>query len=180
MSLNNLNLGVSNIKTSRNLVFNYKKKKSFFKRKNPTNKFIQKRYIIKKLVNLLTKKGKKIKAYRILLKTFIRLRIITQKSPIFLILFCIRSLKHYVKVVKVRKAGKIYEVPVPLNKKKQLFLILTWIIKSAKVKNNLNFVKSFSLEILDIFYKRGLSIKYKKDFIKKAYENRAITHFRWF
>ena len=55
-----------------------------------------------------------------------------------------------------------------------------WIIKSAKTKNNVNFVKSLSSEIINIYYKRGISLKYKKEFIKKAYDNRSITHFRWF
>ena len=56
-----------------------------------------------------------------------------------------------------------------------------WIIKSVKTNNNSNFIKAFSSEIINIYYKkRGFSLKYKKEFIKKAYENRAITHFRWF
>lgn len=150
------------------------------KRKKLRLTLVQKRYIFKKFINLLNKRGKKIKSYRILLKTFVRIRLITKKSPLFLILHCIKKLKPYVKVVKIRKAGKIYEVPVPLNKKKQLFLVLMWIIKSAKTKNNVNFVKSLSSEIINIYYKRGISLKYKKEFIKKAYDNRSITHFRWF
>jgi len=154
------------------------KKQLRFKHKNLRLKLIQKRYILNKLVNLFNKKGKKVKAYHILLNIFLRIRIITKKSPFFFILTAIKKLKPYVKVVKIRKAGKIYEVPVPLNKKKQLFLIFKWIILSIKNKNN--FIKAFSSEILDIYFKKGNSLKFKKDFIKKAYDNRAITHYRWY
>ena len=156
----------------------YLKIKLRSKEKKLRLQLIQKRYILNKLINLLNKKGKKTKAFRILFQTFLRIRLITKKSPLFLILTAIKKLKPYVKVIKVRKAGKIYEVPIPLNKKKQLFLVLTWIIKT--IQNDNNFIKSFSSEIINIFYKKGNSLKYKKEFIKKAYDNRAITHFRWF
>lgn len=184
----NIILNSNKVKNFRKIAL--KKKKTLYKRKKYLKiklrskekklrlQLIQKRYILNKLINLLNKKGKKTKAFRILFQTFLRIRLITKKSPLFLILTAIKKLKPYVKVIKVRKAGKIYEVPIPLNKKKQLFLVLTWIIKT--IQNDNNFIKSFSSEIINIFYKKGNSLKYKKEFIKKAYDNRAITHFRWF
>ena len=54
------------------------------KRKKLRLTLVQKRYIFKKFINLLNKRGKKIKSYRILLKTFVRIRLITKKSPLFL------------------------------------------------------------------------------------------------
>ena len=116
------------------------------------------------------------------MKTFLIIRLITKISPFSLVLFCIKKLKPYVKVVQVRKAGKVYEVPVPLNKKKQLFLVLVLIIKSAKMNNSSNFIKAFSSEMINLACSKdgGFSLSYKKEFIKKAYSNRAITHFRWY
>ena len=140
----------------------------------------KKRFIFKKLVNFLNKCGKKVKAYNLVLNILILLKLSTKKSPFFLIFLCIKKLKPYVKVVKVRKAGKVYEVPVPLNKKKQLFFILQWLLKSSNNRSGYSFEKKFVLEIIDTCYEKGNALIYKKEFIKKAYQNRAITHFRWF
>lgn len=80
------------------------------------------RYILRKLINLLIKKGKKIKAYNFLLHVFFKLKIITNISPFLLILTGLKYLKPLVDLIKIRKAGKIYEVPVPFKKTKQLYI----------------------------------------------------------
>ncbi len=88
-------------------------------------------------------------------------------------------MKPYVNIMKVRKAGKVYEVPVPFKKKKQLFIILKWLLNTLKKNNKRGFLNAFVSEIINLFLKRGSSFKYKTDLIKKVYANRAITHFRW-
>jgi ribosomal protein S7 len=140
---------------------------------------ITRRLIIKKILNLIIKKGKKNKAFKILVNILLKIKIITKKSPYLILLSGIKNLKPYVEITKVRKAGKIYEVPVPLTKKKQLFLVLHWMLSAAKLKNKSNFSKALISEIFDNFFKKGVSIKTKENLVKKIYINRAITHFRW-
>jgi small subunit ribosomal protein S7 len=189
---NNLFLTDNLIKKSRKLAQEKKrnkwrlKKKLRFKNKASRLKLRKivkkKRFLFNKLVNLLNKKGKKTKAHRMVLNILITIRFLTGYSPFFIIYWFIKELKPYVKSIKVRKAGKVYEVPIPLTKKKQLFLVLTWLINSVKVKNNLNLVKSFISELLYGCFNdsKSKSLKYKNESDKKAYINRAIHHFRWY
>ena len=49
--------------------------------------------IINKLINTITRKGKKTKAYNIILKILMNIRIITSKSSLFVILKSFKNLR---------------------------------------------------------------------------------------
>lgn len=134
--------------------------------------------IVNKLINTITRKGKKTKAYNIILKTLINIRVITSKSSLFVILKSFKNLKSYVELIKIRKAGKVYDVPVPLKKKKQLFLIINAILLTVNNARVGGFEKSLTLELLSLFFKKGISLKGKDNLSKKIYLNRAVTHYR--
>ena len=134
--------------------------------------------IINKLINTITRKGKKTKAYNIILKILMNIRIITSKSSLFVILKSFKNLKSYVELIKIRKAGKVYDVPVPLKKKKQLFLIINSILLTVNNSKVNGFEKSLTLELLSLFFKKSISLKSKDNLSKKIYLNRAVTHYR--
>ena len=134
--------------------------------------------IINKLINTITRKGKKTKAYNIILKILMNIRIITSKSSLFVILKSFKNLKSYVELIKIRKAGKVYDVPVPLKKKKQLFLIINSILSIVNNSKVNDFEKSLTLELLSLFFKKSTSLKNKGNLSKKIYLNRAVTHYR--
>jgi small subunit ribosomal protein S7 len=134
--------------------------------------------IVNKLINTITRKGKKTKAYNIILKTLINIRVITGKSSLFVILKSFKNLKSYVELIKIRKAGKVYDVPVPLKKKKQLFLIINSILLTVNNSKVNGFEKSLTLELLSLFFKKSISLKSKDNLSKKIYLNRAVTHYR--
>ena len=134
--------------------------------------------IINKLINTITRKGKKTKAYNIILKILMNIRIITSKSSLFVILKSFKNLKSYVELIKIRKAGKVYDVPVPLKKKKQLFLIINSILSIVNNSKVNDFGKSLTLELLSLFFKKSTSLKNKGNLSKKIYLNRAVTHYR--
>lgn len=121
-----------NRKSKKNFQRFHKKKKKIkiTYRKSKVSR-ISRRLIVKKLICLIIKKGKKNKAYNIFLQMLLKIKLITKRSPIIVLLQGLKNLKPFVEVIKVRKAGKVYEVPVPLKKKKQLFLILNWLITGA-------------------------------------------------
>lgn len=174
-------LRISAFKKRRNRykVFRLNKKiKRKLLKKNRLN-FIHSRYIIKKFINLLIKKGKKVKVFRFLFNVFLRIRLITRRSPILFFLYAVKQLKPFAKVVKVRKAGKVYDVPTPLSKKKQLFLTLNWLVNVIKNQQKKKIENLLSIEVLNVCYNKGDSFKLKKRLIRKVYDNRSILHFRW-
>lgn len=150
--------------------------------KKNTSKIFINRYILKKIINFLTKKGKKVLARKILKKIFINLREITGKNPYIILYLALNNLKPHIGTRKMRKAGRIEEVPVPFKKNRQTYLIFKWFFLSIK-ENKLKNYKCFNLiikEILDLLNNGGNSIVFKKKLIENAYRNRAICHFRWY
>lgn len=161
---------------NRNLLFNFKS----LNKQNLSKIFIN-RYLLKKIINFLTKKGKKTLARKILKKIFINLREISLKNPYIILYLALNNLKPHLETRKMRKAGRIEEIPVPLKKKRQTFLVFKWFFLGLKV-NKVKNLKCFTLltkEILDLSNNSGNSIIFKKNSISNAYKNRAIYHYRW-
>lgn len=161
-------------------VLRLKKKLNIRNLKKKRLKLIHSRYILNKMIKFFIKKGKRVKSFRFFFYSFLRIRLITRLSPVYFFFYSLKNLKPFLKVIKVRKAGKVYDVPAPLSKKKQFFLILKWLSDIFKTTKKRNFKTFLSNEILNICYKRGDVIKNKKKLIKKVFENRSVMHFRWY
>ena len=145
------------------------------------NIVIYSRLILLKTISHLIKKGKKATANKILQNTFIKIRLITKKNPWILFCYAMNNLITYVETVKVRRAGKTYEIPVPAKKKRQLFLAFKWMLMSLKSKKlrNDNSFNLLTKEILSASNKRGKAFTQKRVVLKKAFNNKALSHFRW-
>ena len=140
------------------------------------------RFLIQKLVNNFNKKGKKIKSQKFVKNIFLKIKLCFNKNPIILFAIALKKLKPFIETIKVRKSGKNYEVPVPLKKKRQLFIVLKWFIsfiKSQKSYNSKEQFNKFSKEICNLVLNKGLLLNHKKSIMKKCFENRAYSHFRW-
>lgn len=160
-------------------------KKHFVTKNNFNSKYLTKffinRFVLKKFINMLVKKGKKSKARNILKKTFINIKEITGKNPYIVLFTSLKKLKPYIETKKMRKAGRVEEIPVPLKKRRQSFLMFKWFFLSFRT-NKLKTYNVFNLltkEILDLNKNKGNALGYKKISINTAYRNRAIAHFRW-
>ena len=140
------------------------------------------RFLIQKLINIFNKRGKKVIAQAFVRNIFLKLKLGLNKNPILLFLCTLKKLKPYVELIRIRKSGKSYEVPVPLKKKRQIFLAFSWfvsIIKKQKNKNSSLMFNRYAKEICKVLLNRGLLINHKRSLIKKSFENRAYSHFRW-
>jgi ribosomal protein S7 len=136
------------------------------------------RYILNKIINSLIKKGKKNKTYKMILSVFIKLKIITGISPFFFILKGLSYLKPFVDIFRMRKAGKVNEVPISIKKKRQLYFTLKWLLLGIKTRKGLKFINILITDLINLYFKKGPSFRFKEDLIRKVYKNRAITHYR--
>jgi len=140
------------------------------------------RFLIQKLINIFNKKGKKVIASLFVRQIFLKLKLSLNKNPILLFLFMLKKLKPYIEIIKVRKSGKSYEVPVPLKKKRQIYLAFSWfvsIIKKQKGRNGGARYNRYAKEICKVLLNKGLLVNHKRSLVKKSFENRAYSHFRW-
>jgi ribosomal protein S7 len=133
-----------------------------------------------KFLGLLTKKGKKSKAKKILNTVFKKLfypSIINKK--VFKNLFLRLNIFIEVKTIKIKR--KIYTIPFPIKLNRRFFIASKWLISTAlKNKSKVSFSKKLFQEMKLVMLKKSSKVlKLRESIISKAYSNRANAHFRW-
>jgi small subunit ribosomal protein S7 len=78
-----------------------------------------------------------------------------------------------------RVGGANYQVPVPVNPRRQETLAVRWIIDLARAKGGKSFNERLEIELLNAFNGEGDAIKKKVDTERMAEANKAFAHFRW-
>lgn len=147
---------------------------------NKSYKYFLNTLLGKKFVNCLMIDGKKNKAERILLESFVLIRLSYNKNPIKLLLLAINNVKPIVEVRSIRMRGANYQVPIPLKEERRISLAIKWIIASAKKKGGSTMKSKLKDELILASEKQGESVKKKLTIHRLANANRAFAHYRWF
>ncbi len=143
---------------------------------------LRKKNLYYKFLGVLTKKGNKNAAKKILDNTFLKLSLTTNKMLQKLFLQVFIKLNSFVEVKSVRVRRASHMVPFSINLKRRSYLILKWILSSIKEEKNQQ--KSTSeklyLELNDIIHNTASkALKKKKQNTLNAVKNRSNLHFRW-
>lgn len=131
--------------------------------------------LYKRFINLLMTCGKKAKARAILYKVLLRL------PPSVTVTGAVENVKPIVEVRKVRVGGKTYEVPAILKTQRQETMAIRWIVQSAikEQRRNNKIAQCIFTEIINASQKKGQARKKRDDLHRKAEDNRAFMHYRW-
>lgn len=135
-----------------------------------------------KFLGVLTKKGNKNAAKKILDKTFLKLSLKTNKTLQTLFLHIFIKLNSFVEVKSVRVRRASHMVPFSINLKRRAYLILKWLtsaIKEEDTQQN-SMVEKLYLEINNLIQNtQSKALKKKKQNTINAVKNRSNLHFRW-
>jgi len=94
----------------------------------------------------------------------------------------IKNIKPSVEVRKVRKGGRIYQVPSLIPKKRQEALAIRWIIDAAKIRkknSKISFAECLAIEFIEASKNQGKPRQKRDELHKLAELNRAYIRFRW-
>ena len=94
----------------------------------------------------------------------------------------IKNIKPNVEVRKVRKGGRIYQVPSLIPKKRQEALAIRWIIDAAKTRkknSKISFAECLAIEFIEASKNQGKPRQKRDELHKLAELNRAYIRFRW-
>ena len=94
----------------------------------------------------------------------------------------IKNVKPSVEVRKVRKGGRIYQVPALIPKKRQEALAIRWIIDAAKIRkknSKTSFAECLAIEFIEASKNQGKPRQKRDELHKLAELNRAYIRFRW-
>jgi small subunit ribosomal protein S7 len=133
-----------------------------------------------KFINTLLWKGKKSVAQKIF---YDALSIVEKRvkdcSPIELFETAVNNVKPYLEVRSKRVGGASYQVPMPVNSKRQQSLAFRWIIASARGKKGKPMSERLATELMDAYNKQGGAMTTRENIHKMAEANKAFAHFAW-
>jgi len=134
-------------------------------------------FLLKKFLANLTKKGKQIKAEKLLKRVFLSL-FLKRFSPISTLVLAINNVKPLIEVRTVKVKGKSFQVPFPIRVERQIGLSIKILLKS--VLKDKNFENRLAEELIASALGKSISVKSTANLHKLAFQNRISTNYRWF
>ncbi len=136
--------------------------------------------LVAKLINMIMKDGKKIKAEKIVYTCMNELQEELKSDPLEAIKIALENVKPKLELRPRRVGGVNYQVPTPVPDDRQLTLAIKWIIEGARARRVKQvFYKALKDEFIDAYKGAGYAFKKKEDTHKMAEANKAFAHFQW-
>mgnify|MGYP003875597615 CR=1 FL=1 len=136
---------------------------------------------VTKLINYITRDGKKTVAEKIVYSVLERIRK-EGKNPLEVLHQAINNVAPNFEVRPRRLGGASYLVPVEVGRERKLFFALKWIIKAAidrSSKECKTFADKLYTELNDAAKNQGQAVAKKAQTEKLAEANKAFAHLKW-
>ncbi|UCE58851.1 MAG: 30S ribosomal protein S7 [Phycisphaerales bacterium] len=91
----------------------------------------------------------------------------------------VKNCKPNVEVRSKRVGGSNYQVPMPVNRKRQQTLAFRWLRDAARAKKGRPLRESLAQEILDAYKGEGTAVTTRDNVHRMAEANKAFAHFAW-
>ena len=136
--------------------------------------------LVSKFINCFMRGGKKSTATRSFYDALdIIAKRITDVPPQEVFEQAISNCKPNVEVRSKRVGGSNYQVPRPVNRKRQQSLAIRWIREAARAKKGKPICQSLAQEIMDAYKGEGTAITTRNNIHRMAEANKAFAHFAW-
>ncbi len=144
----------------------------------PDSKYSSK--LAQKFINSMMWQGKKSVATQIF---YDAMDIITKRvkevAPIEVFETAINNVKPHLEVRSKRVGGASYQVPMPVNPRRQQSLAFRWILAASRGKKGKAMCERLASEIIDAYNKQGGAMTTRENIHKMAEANKAFAHFAW-
>ena len=135
--------------------------------------------LITKLINEITKDGKKGVAQRICYGAFDTIKEKTGKDPMEVFGQALNNCMPVIEVKPRRVGGATYQVPVEVRADRRQAMGLNWIVRYSRNRSEKTMMQRLAGEILDAANNIGNSVKKRDDTHKMAEANKAFAHYKW-
>jgi small subunit ribosomal protein S7 len=135
--------------------------------------------LVARIINYIMRSGKKSTAEKIVYGALEQIQEKMDDDPIKVLIKAIDNMKPRVEVRSRRVGGATYQVPVEINKHRQLALALRWLVQYSSSRKGMPMQKAVALELMDAFNNQGQTIKKRDDTHKMAQANKAFAHYAW-
>lgn len=144
--------------------------------------------MVSRFINYVMKQGKKTVAQQIfydmmqiLHDSFAKTEVAQKDEKYELKVFktALNNVKPLMEVRPRRIGGATYQVPMDVEKKRQISLALRWILQAAKARKGKPMAQRLAEELTDAFKKQGKAIAVRENVHRMAEANKAFAHFAW-
>jgi len=133
-----------------------------------------------KFINVIMVDGKKWAAQKIM---YDALDIIEGKikdaKPVEVFEKAIANLKPRIEVRSKRVGGANYQVPTPVNSKRQMSLAMRWLREAVRTGKGRPMSQRMAEEIMAAYRGEGAAMNTRENIHRMAEANRAFAHFAW-
>ena len=130
-------------------------------------------------INRLMRDGKKSLATRIMYDSFDLIEQRAKRAPLEVFEEALNNVKPQVEVKARRVGGSTYQVPMPVDSRRQLTLAMRWLLAAARSRGGRTMSEKLAGELMDAARGQGSSVKRRDDTHRMAEANRAFAHYRF-
>lgn len=130
-------------------------------------------------VNRLMKDGKKSVAQRILYDSFDLVEQRAKRPPLEVFEQALQNVIPQIEVKPRRVGGATYQVPIPVDSRRQISLAMRWLLAAARNRGGRSMAEKLAGEFMDAANNQGAAVKRRDDTHRMAEANRAFSHFRF-
>lgn len=136
--------------------------------------------LVSKFINSIMLDGKKATATRVFYDAMDLVeKRVKDRSPVEVFEEAINNCKPNVEVRSKRVGGSNYQVPMPVNRKRQQSLAFRWVREAARDKKGRPLAQSLAQEFIDAFRGEGSAYTKRENVHRMADANKAFAHFAW-
>lgn len=136
--------------------------------------------LLSKFVNCLMYDGKKSVATRVVYDALdIIQKQLPDEEPLDVFVQAVENVKPAIEVRSKRVGGATYQVPTPVNPKRQQALSIRWILEAVRGRKGRPVARSLADELLSAFRREGNAMNKRENVHRMAEANKAFSHFAW-
>lgn len=133
-----------------------------------------------KFVNCLMNDGKKSTAQRVFYDALdIVEKRVPDVSPIDVFTQAVDNVKPSIEVRSKRVGGATYQVPTPVNARRQQTLALRWLLEAVRSQKGRPISQSLANELVNAYKREGTAMTTRENVHRMADANKAFAHFAW-
>jgi len=133
-----------------------------------------------KFINCLMLDGKKSIAQRVFYDALELVeKRVSETPPIDVFKQAVENVKPSIEVRSKRVGGATYQVPTPVNAKRQQTLAIRWLLAAARGRTGRPIALSLADEFVAAFKREGTAMTTRENIHRMAEANKAFAHFAW-
>ena len=136
--------------------------------------------LVSKFVNCMMWDGKKAVAQKVFYDALDEIkRRIPNEEPLEVFTQAVENVKPHIEVRSKRVGGASYQVPMQVNRQRQLSLAIRWILNAVRDKKGRPTHLKLADELVAAYNREGAAITKRENTHRMAEANKAFAHFAW-